>query len=141
MGGKLELALRQLELGDMSNNCCGGGDGNGKEDPYALRRYAANSAVATLYGPDDSGPFELSLRDDRHLLFQFEGTVSRWRIELHPKNKLFDLSSLSDVVLGLNYTTREGEYELRKKAEWKTCGCGDGVERIRNEEGISRSVA
>jgi hypothetical protein len=30
-----------------------------------------------------------------------------------PTNKLFDFSSLPDVVLGLNYTTREGRYELR----------------------------
>jgi hypothetical protein len=46
-----------------------------------------------------------------------------------PTNKLFDFSSLPGVVLGLNYTTREGRYELRKKVEWKTCGCGDDVER------------
>jgi hypothetical protein len=44
-----------------------------------------------------------------------------------PTNKLFDSSSLPDVVLDLNYTTREGRYELRKNAEWKTYCRGDSV--------------
>jgi hypothetical protein len=36
---------------------------------------------------------------------------------------------LSDAVLNLNYTAREGGNDLRKKAERKACGCGDGMWR------------
>jgi hypothetical protein len=60
--------------------------------------------------------FELSFRDERYLPFEFAGAVSHWRIELPPENNWFDLDTISDVVLHLNYTAREGGDVLRRAA-------------------------
>ena len=73
-------------------------------------------AIATSDGVDDDGLFELNFHDERYLPFEFSGAVSRWHIELPPENNEFDLDTISDVVLKLNNTAREGGQELRKKA-------------------------
>jgi hypothetical protein len=86
------------------------------EDPRIVRRYGAKEAIATSSGQNDTGLFELNFRDERYLPFEFEGAVSRWRIELPPENNYFDLNTLSDVVLHLNYTAREGGEVLRRAA-------------------------
>jgi hypothetical protein len=85
-------------------------------DPRIVKRYGAKDAIATSSGVNDSGLFELNFRDERYLPFEFEGAVSRWRIELPPENNYFDMDSLSEVVLHLNYTAREGGDVLRRAA-------------------------
>jgi hypothetical protein len=86
------------------------------DDPRIIKSYAATEAIATSSGQNDSGLFELSFRDERYLPFEFAGAVSRWRVELPPENNQFDFESLSDVVLHLNYTAREGGEALRRAA-------------------------
>ena len=85
-------------------------------DPRIVREYAATQAVATSSGQNDAGLFELSFRDERYLPFEFAGAVSRWRIELPPETNRFDLHTVSDFVLHLNYTAREGGDMLRRAA-------------------------
>jgi len=86
------------------------------DDPRIVKQYSATEAIATSSGQNDSGMFELSFRDERYLPFEFAGAVSRWRIEIPQENNQFDLDTLSDVVLHLNYTSREGGEVLRKAA-------------------------
>jgi hypothetical protein len=87
-----------------------------KDDPYVITRYSGTEAIATSDGLDDDGLFELNFRDERYLPFEFSGAVSRWRIELPPANNEFDFDSLSDFIIKVNYTAREGGEELRRKA-------------------------
>jgi hypothetical protein len=87
-----------------------------RDDARIVRHYAATEAIATSGAQNDTGMFELNFRDERYLPFEFGGAVSRWRIELPPENNFFDLDSLSDVILHLNYTAREGGDVLRKAA-------------------------
>jgi Tc toxin complex TcA C-terminal TcB-binding domain len=95
--------------------------GNGYEvcphDPRVVRQYAATEAIATSSGQNDSGLFELNFHDDRYLPFEFHGAASTWRIELPPDNNYFDMDTLSDVILHLNYTSREGGERLRHAAK------------------------
>ena len=79
-------------------------------------------SIATSSGQNDSGLFELSFRDERYLPFEYQGAVSRWRIELPPENNYFDLDTLTDVVLHLNYTAREGGTALREAAAQRRPG-------------------
>jgi hypothetical protein len=44
------------------------------------------------------------------------GAVSRWRIELPPENNYFDPDTLTDLVIRLGYTAREGGEPLRQAA-------------------------
>jgi hypothetical protein len=85
-------------------------------DPRMVKDYAATEAIATSSGQNDSGLFELNFHDDRYLPFEFHGAVSKWRIELPPDNNYFDMDTLSDVILHLNYTAREGGDRLRQAA-------------------------
>ena len=68
--------------------------------------------------------FELNFRDERYLPFEYQGAVSRWRIELPPENNYFDLDTVTDVVLHLNYTAREGGEALREAAAARRRGAG-----------------
>ncbi|QEL71780.1 MULTISPECIES: neuraminidase-like domain-containing protein [unclassified Bacillus cereus group] len=86
------------------------------EDTRIVSTYAATEAIATSSGQNDSGMFELNFRDERYLPFEFSGAVSRWRIELPLENNQFDMETLSDVILHLNFTAREGGENLRKAA-------------------------
>jgi hypothetical protein len=86
------------------------------DDPRIVRHYAATEAIATSSGQNDSGLFELNFRDERYLPFEFAGAVSRLRLELPPENNEFDLDTVSDVILHVNYTAREGGEQLRTAA-------------------------
>ncbi|MDH3602837.1 MAG: insecticidal toxin complex protein, partial [Candidatus Tectomicrobia bacterium] len=86
------------------------------DDPRIISMYAATEAIATSSGQNDSGMFELNFRDERYLPFEFSGAVSRWRIELPLENNHFDMETLSDVILHLNFMAREGGEHLRQAA-------------------------
>jgi hypothetical protein len=85
------------------------------DDPRAVRQYDARQAIATSSG-QSTGLFELRFEDPRYLPFEYMGAVSRWRIELPRENNYFDFDSLTDVVIQLNYTAREGGELLRRAA-------------------------
>lgn len=86
------------------------------DDPRIVTQYAATEAIATSSGQNDSGLFELNFRDERYLPFEFMGAVSRWRVELPQENNQFDIDSVTDMILHLNYTAREGGEVLRRAA-------------------------
>ncbi|MGB9224456.1 MAG: hypothetical protein WCB80_14445, partial [Mycobacterium sp.] len=86
------------------------------DDPRVVRDYAARESIATSSGQNDSGLVELNFRDERYLPFEYLGAISRWRIELPPENNYFDLNQLTDAVLTIKYTAREGDSALRDVA-------------------------
>jgi hypothetical protein len=60
--------------------------------------------------------FEMSFRDERYLHFEGAGAVSHWRIDLPKDCNAFDFDTLSDVVLRVSYTARDGGAPLAKAA-------------------------
>jgi hypothetical protein len=86
------------------------------DDPRLVREYAAREAIATSSGQADAGMFEVNFRDERYLPFEYFGAVSCWRIELPRENNYFDMETLSDLILQMNYTAREGGDPLRRAA-------------------------
>jgi hypothetical protein len=80
-------------------------------------RYGATESIVTSSGRDDSGLFETSLRDERFLPFEGAGAVSRWRLELPGAVPQFDHDSISDVLLHLRYTARDGGDGMRSSAQ------------------------
>jgi hypothetical protein len=73
-------------------------------------------SIVTSGASDDSGLFETSLRDERFLPFEGAGAISEWHLRLPASFRTFDYDTLSDVVLHLRYTAREGGGALRDKA-------------------------
>lgn len=90
------------------------GDG---DDPRFQDRVGVTQSIATSGARNDSGLFELNFRDDRYLPFEGAGAISRWRIELPQDCNQIDTGAISDVVLHLRYTAREGGKSLREAAK------------------------
>lgn len=69
----------------------------------------AAQSVAISVSQEDTGLFEPNLRDERYL--PFEGRAlenSNWRLELPKVVRQFDYETISDVILTVRYTAREG---------------------------------
>jgi hypothetical protein len=65
--------------------------------------------------------FETNLRDERYLPFENSGVIGEWQLQLpaDPSKKdpaQFDYDTISDVVLHIRYTAREGGGLLRNGA-------------------------
>ncbi|MEL6717562.1 MAG: insecticidal toxin complex protein, partial [Bacteroidota bacterium] len=85
-------------------------------DERFIYQYVAKEKIATSTGQNDSGTFELNFSDPRLLHFEYQGAISCWRIELPKANNYFDLGSLNDVIIHMNYTARDGGFLLREQA-------------------------
>jgi hypothetical protein len=91
------------------------------EDPGNDERFIYNvgsiQSIAASNAQNDNGMFELNFRDDRYLPFEGCGATSTWRLELPKDVRLFDYNTISDVILHVKYTAREGGSTLRGLAE------------------------
>ena len=65
-------------------------------------------SVVTSSGQNDSGMFETNLRDERFLPFEGAGAESTWKLDLPKDYRAFDYDTISDVILHLRYTARQG---------------------------------
>jgi hypothetical protein len=87
------------------------------DDPRFVQDPVGIQAIATSTGQSDAGLFELNFRDERYLPFEGAGVISRWRLELPNVSRQFDYQTISDVVMQLSYTAREGGGQLKTAAE------------------------
>jgi hypothetical protein len=96
-------------------------------------------SIATSMAQNDPGMFELNFRDERYLPFEGAGAISKWRFTLPaPEFKAFDYETISDVILHVRYTARDGGEELKAKAQ------GSLVDRLNamvQGEGASEGLA
>jgi hypothetical protein len=61
--------------------------------------------------------FETNLRDERYLPFEGAGAIeSVWRLELPARIRQFDYDTISDVILHIRYTARDGGKALKDAA-------------------------
>jgi hypothetical protein len=65
-------------------------------------------SIATSKAQNDSGMFELNFRDERYLPFEGAGAISTWQLEMPTVFKQFDYSTISDVIIHVRYTARDG---------------------------------
>lgn len=86
-----------------------------KKDTRFTDGYGAVS-IATSRGQEDSGMFEPNIRDERYLHFEGSGVISRWHLALPDSYRQFDYESISDVILTIMYTAREGGEALKQQA-------------------------
>jgi hypothetical protein len=93
----------------------------GLEDRRFQDYFGSVQAIVASSAQQDSGLFETSLRDHRYLPFENAGIISEWQLEL-PANPgqddptQFDYDTISDVILHLRYTARDGGTALRTAA-------------------------
>jgi hypothetical protein len=84
-----------------------------QDDNRFVDNVGAIQSIATSSGQNDSGVFELNFRDERYLPFEGAGAISRWRVEMPKTCNQFDFNTISDVILHLRYTARDGGTTLK----------------------------
>lgn len=90
----------------------------GIEDDRFIDYAGAVQSIVTSGGTNDSGLFETNLRDERFLPFEGAGAISTWKLDLpSPRDyPAFDYTTISDVVLHIRYTARQGVDPTKVKA-------------------------
>jgi hypothetical protein len=86
------------------------------DDDRFLDYVDSAQSVVTSGASNDSGMFETNLRDERFLPFEGAGAVGTWRLELPKDFRLFDHATISDVILHVRYTARQGGELLGNQA-------------------------
>jgi hypothetical protein len=90
---------------------------HGSDDPRFNDYYGTLQSIVTSSGQSDSGLFETNLRDERYLPFEGAGVAgSQWQIMLPSDVKQFDFETITDVVLHIRYTARQGGDLLKAAA-------------------------
>ncbi|ORX93125.1 hypothetical protein BCR34DRAFT_647183, partial [Clohesyomyces aquaticus] len=74
------------------------------------------SSVAISSGSHDAGVFELNFSGAKYLPFEGAGAISTWRLELPTEIRKFDYETISDVLLHVQYSSRDGGPVLREAA-------------------------
>jgi hypothetical protein len=93
----------------------------GAEDDRFSDHFGSLESIVTSSAQNDAGLFDINMRDERYLPFENSGVDSEWQLEL-PANpsagdpQQFDYSTISDVILHIRYTAREGGSSLRGAA-------------------------
>jgi hypothetical protein len=107
-------------------------------DPRFTDSFGAIQSIVTSSGQNDSGLFDTNLRDERYLPFEGAGAISQWRIELPSPMRQFDYDTISDVILHLRYTAREGGGLLKQQAVSELQTAIDAIALAENERGLAR---
>lgn len=89
---------------------------SGNEDNRFTKQFGAIQSIATSHGQNDAGVFEMNFNDERYLPFEGAGVISDWKISLPKETNMFNFNSLSDVIIHVNYTSRDGGSVLGEAA-------------------------
>ncbi len=114
VGARLSLVGNRYRKSANPDNVSGTGyaedDGN---DGRFVYNVGGIQSIATSGSQNDSGLFQLDFRDERYLPFEGAGAISSWRLELPESVRQFDYETISDVVIHIKYTAREGGSKLK----------------------------
>jgi len=102
------LSLRKISLRKSPLLKDGEYARQGSEDDRFVDYFGTIQSIVTSSGNNDSGMFETSLRDERFLPFEGAGAESTWKLELPATFRQFDYNTISDVILHVRYTARQG---------------------------------
>jgi hypothetical protein len=115
------------------------GEDIGDDERFAYNIGAIQS-IATSNAQNDSGLFELNFRDERYLPFEGCGAISSWRLELPKEVRQFDYNTISDVILHVKYTAREGGSSLRGLAETSLQEKLGEIKQQLNQQGLHIAI-
>jgi hypothetical protein len=109
---------------------------DGNQDPRFDTVNIPISSVAVSSGNNDSGVFELNFKDERFMPFEGAGAASQWRLQLPSNFRQFDYSSITDAILHIRYTSRDGGDKLRDIAAGAVDDYIRTVSDISSQEGL-----
>jgi hypothetical protein len=89
----------------------------GSDDKRFNDYYGTVQSIVTSSAQADSGLFETNLKDERYLPFEGSGVAgSQWQVSLPSDVRQFDFDTITDVVVHVRYTAREGGDLLKAAA-------------------------
>ncbi|HEU5381439.1 MAG TPA: hypothetical protein VFV38_38945 [Ktedonobacteraceae bacterium] len=106
--GSVSLTLSLLDNYIRVSTNTGGGYPGPHNATLFIDDLGGTSKIVTSSAQNDSGLFELRFEDERYLPFEGAGAISNWRLTLNNIYPQFDYSTITDVVLHLRYTARDG---------------------------------
>ena len=86
------------------------------DDIRFIDYFGTIQSIVTSNAQNDSGMFETNLREERFLPFEGAGAISTWKLDLPSEFRQFDYDTISDVIIHLRYTARQGGALLGNKA-------------------------
>jgi hypothetical protein len=95
------------------------------DDTRFVDYYGTLQSIVTSGAVSDSGMFETNLRDERFLPFEGAGVVSTWTLSLPPMAS-FDYGTITDIIMHVRYTARDGGQSLAAAATSKQLPPSDG---------------
>lgn len=117
LGARLKLDDHQTR----KSTSVAGGYAEETEPEMSDERFAygtgSGQSIATSTAMQDGGLFNLDFRDERYLPFEYSGAISSWTLDLPAEVRQFDYRTISDVVVHVDYTAREGGSKLRDEVE------------------------
>jgi hypothetical protein len=87
----------------------------GPQDDRFIDYIGTVQSIVTSTGLNDSGMFETNLRDERPLTFEGAGAESTWKLDLTKDYPTFDYDTISNVILHIRYTARQGVASAKVK--------------------------
>lgn len=95
----------------------GGYSRQGSDDARFNDYYGTVQSIVTSSAQSDSGLFETNLHDERYLPFEAMGVAgSQWQLTLPSDIRQFDFDTITDAVIHVRYTAREGGDALQAAA-------------------------
>jgi hypothetical protein len=118
VSAKLSMVSNRYRKNTNSDNSAATGYA---EDPGNDERFMYNvgaiQSIASSNAQNDTGMFELNFKEDRYLPFEGCGAIGSWRLELPKDVRQFNYATISDVILHVKYTARDGGSSLRGLTE------------------------
>lgn len=109
---------------------------NDQEDDRFMTVNAPITAIAASSGQSDNGVFELNFKDERYMPFEGAGAISTWQLSLPAGFRQFDYATISDVIIQLRYTSKDGGDALRTAATGALLNYLGSVEDLSAQEGL-----
>ncbi len=106
--GGVSLTLSLLDNHIRVSTDTGGGYPGPHNPNLFIDDLGGTNEIVTSSAQNDTGLFELRFEDERYLPFEGSGAISNWRLTLNNVYPQFDYSTITDVVLHLRYTARDG---------------------------------
>jgi hypothetical protein len=115
--------------------------GRQQDDTRFTDQFGAFQSIMTSSAQNDSGLFETNLRDERYLPFEGLGVISTWHIQLPMQFPSFDYGTISDLVMHLRYTARDGGELLGGQASTELATAVNQLVQASGARGFARAFS
>lgn len=99
------------------------------------------TAIATSSADNDTGVFRFDFNDARYLPFEGAGVASEWKLTLPSEFRSFDYNTISDVILNINYQSKNGGETYKEEVNAQITTALADVVLESGGNGLRRSIS